>query len=256
MLWPLPSLGPARLVPLYRSSFKQYQRDLVPAAGWPFRAHQERRVAFWPFPQKLVNVARLPLLLWGDWGFFKIPQCSSSSLKEGCRGNSLLFCYFTPCSADVWFRINPRGKQAFLVLHKQLKGYIIKKHLQYRKGKREVLLVGRRPTSAIVLLYRYGVGLLSHSCPPVPFRGETRSHKRFLKDKDLIWDSQDRPGVTGLSMFPTGEHFTVCKGVIQIQASCPKFFKKLNALSVLCSKCSFGPGELMRTSRINAPQLG
>ena len=51
MVKPHVSLGPASLVPMYRSSFKQHQRDLVPEADRPLRAHQERTVAFWPFQQ-------------------------------------------------------------------------------------------------------------------------------------------------------------------------------------------------------------
>lgn len=38
------------------------------------------------FSKHLENVARLPLLLWGNWGTFKIPQCSYSSLREGYKG--------------------------------------------------------------------------------------------------------------------------------------------------------------------------
>lgn len=58
-------------------------------------------------------------------------------------------------SADAWLRIYHRGRCVFLFLvhtYWQLKDYVSKKHLQYRKGKKDVLLVGKSPTSSIILL--------------------------------------------------------------------------------------------------------
>lgn len=48
------------------------------------------------FSKHLENVARLPLLLWGNWGIFKIPRCSYSSLKEGYRGIPNTFRSYFP----------------------------------------------------------------------------------------------------------------------------------------------------------------
>lgn len=86
-----------------------------------------------------------------------------------------------------------------------------------------------------------GVKLTSSAAPSCvcPFEERSPSHRRFLKDRDVILDSQGRLGMPGLSILRTPECFALYKGVVQVLASCPKFSKHLQVFSPLCSKCIF-----------------
>lgn len=96
MVKPAPSLGPVNLVPMYCSSFEQHQRDLALRQTSPSEHTRRGQFLSGHFGKHLENMARLPSLLWCDWGFFKILQRSSSSLKEGCRGNPNSFNSYFP----------------------------------------------------------------------------------------------------------------------------------------------------------------
>jgi len=86
---------------MYCSSFKQHQSDLVPRQGGSSERTRRGQLLSGLFSKHLEKVARLPSLFRGDWDFFKIPQRSSSRLKEACRGSPDSFSNYFPASAHA-----------------------------------------------------------------------------------------------------------------------------------------------------------
>lgn len=85
MVKPPLSLGPAALPSVYLSSLTRTTGSWS-ESDQPLEHTSKGQLLPGCFSKHLENVARLPLLLWGSWGIFKIPWCSYFGLKEGYRG--------------------------------------------------------------------------------------------------------------------------------------------------------------------------